>query len=59
MKDLIERIRSYRKAIADLKINRNVIQNEIDEKEAVLKNLEKLTVNHLDIFETEAPINGG
>lgn len=53
MKDLIERIRSYRKQIANLKINRNIIQNEIDQKESVLKNLEKLTVNQLEMFELD------
>lgn len=51
MKNLIERIVNLRKEIADLKLGRNAIINEIKKKESVLEELEKLTVNQLDMFE--------
>lgn len=51
MKDLIQRIINLRKEIADLKLGRNAIINEIKKKESVLEELEKLTVNQLDMFE--------
>ena len=50
MKDLIERILLLRKEISDLTYGRNAIQNEIDKKKDVLTELEKLTVNQLDLF---------
>ncbi len=51
MKDLIERIKSIRIELKDLKYERNAIQKQIDSKEDVLEELEKLTVNQLDLFE--------
>lgn len=51
MKNLIERILELRADIKKLKYERNAIQNEINKKEDVLEELEKLTVNQLDIFE--------
>ena len=51
MKDLIERIVNIKAEIKVLKYERNKIQNEIDKKEGVLEELEKLTVNQLDMFE--------
>lgn len=51
MKDLIERIKSLRAEIKSLKYERNAIQKQIDSKEDVLEELEKLTVNQLDMFE--------
>ena len=51
MKDLIERILLLRNEISDLTYSRNEIQNEIDKKKDVLTELEKLTVNQLDLFE--------
>jgi len=51
MKDLIERILLLRKEISDLAYGRNAIQKEIDKKKDVLTELEKLTVNQLDLFE--------
>lgn len=50
MKDLRERIISLRAEIKALKYDRNKIQREIDKKEDVLEELEKLTVNQLDMF---------
>ena len=51
MKDLIERILKLRCEISDLTLGKNAIQNEINKKKEVLKELEKLTVNQLDLFE--------
>lgn len=51
MKDLIERIKELRLEIKSLKYERNGIQKQIDQKEDVLEELEKLTVNQLDMFE--------
>lgn len=51
MKDLIERIKSIRVELKYLKYKRNAIQKQIDSKEDVLEELEKLTVNQLDLFE--------
>lgn len=51
MKDLIERIRTIRTESKELKRERNIIQKQIDSKEDVLEELEKLTVNQLDMFE--------
>ncbi len=51
MKDLIARIVELRKEIKKLKYERNAIQKSIDQKEDVLEELEKLTVNQLDLFE--------
>lgn len=56
MKDLIERIKELRLEIKALKYERNVIQKQIDQKEDVLEELEKLTVNQLDMFEDEKTI---
>jgi len=50
MKDLIERIKSIHIELKDLKKERNKIQKQIDSKEGVLEELEKLTVNQLDLF---------
>lgn len=50
MKDLIERIKELRLEIKALKYERNGIQKKIDQKEDVLEELEKLTVNQLDMF---------
>ena len=50
MKDLIERIKEMRLEIKALKYERNGIQKQIDQKEDVLEELEKLTVNQLDMF---------
>lgn len=50
MKDLKERITELRKEIKALKYERNAIQKQIDSKEDVLEELEKLTVNQLDLF---------
>lgn len=50
MKDLEKRIIALRAEIKVLKYDRNKIQREIDSKEDVLEELEKLTVNQLDMF---------
>lgn len=50
MKDLIERIKELRLEVKTLKYQRNGIQKQIDQKEDVLEELEKLTVNQLDMF---------
>jgi len=50
MKDLIERIMKLREEISDLTRGKNAIQNEITKKKEVLEELEKLTVNQLDLF---------
>lgn len=50
MKDLVERIKELRLEIKTLKCERNGIQKQIDQKEDVLEELEKLTVNQLDMF---------
>lgn len=50
MKDLIQRIVSLKEEIKSLKYERNAIQKQIDSKEDVLEELEKLTVNKLDMF---------
>ena len=52
MKDLVERIREIRLELKSLKLERNKIQQRIDKKEDVLEELEKLTVNQLDMFES-------
>jgi len=57
MKDLIARIVELRKEIKKLKYERNAIQKSIDQKEDVLEELEKLTVNQLDLFEIPALSN--
>lgn len=51
MRGLIERIKELRIEIKKLKYERNAIQKQIDQKEDVLEELEKLTVNQLDMFE--------
>lgn len=51
MENLKERIVSLRAEIKALKYERNKINNEITKKEDVLEELEKLTVNQLDMFE--------
>jgi len=51
MKDLIERILKLREEIKDLTLGKNAIQNEINKKKEVLEELEKLTVNQLELFE--------
>lgn len=48
--NLIERIKELRLEIKALKYERNGIQKQIDQKEDVLEELEKLTVNQLDMF---------
>jgi len=48
MKDLVERIVE----IKTLKYKSNAIQQDINKKEDVLEELEKLTVNQLDMFES-------
>jgi len=48
--NLIERIKELRLEIKALKYERNAIQKQIDQKEDVLEELEKLTVNQLDMF---------
>lgn len=53
MKNLKERILELRAEIKSLKYERNAIQRQIDQKEDVLEELEKLTVNQLDMFENE------
>ena len=53
MKDLKERIIALRAEIKVLKYKRNAIQRNIDSKEDVLEELEKLTVNQLDMFPNE------
>lgn len=53
MKNLKERILELRSEIKTLKYERNAIQRQIDQKEDVLEELEKLTVNQLDMFEDE------
>jgi hypothetical protein len=50
MEDLIERIKTIKADLKVLKYDRNKIQREIDKKEDVLEELEKLTVNQLDLF---------
>lgn len=50
MKDLVERIISIKAEIKELKYKRNEIHNQIQKKEDVLEELEKLTVNQLDLF---------
>ena len=54
MKNLKERIIELRSEIKKLKYERNSIQKKIDQKEDVLEELEKLTVNQLDMFENES-----
>ncbi|MES2240461.1 MAG: hypothetical protein V4497_09420 [Bacteroidota bacterium] len=56
MKDLINRIKELRKEIKVLKYERNGIQKQIDQKEDVLEELEKLMVNQLDIFDNEGAL---
>lgn len=51
MKDLNKRIKELRLEIKVLKYERNGIQKQIDQKEDVLEELEKLTVNQLDMFQ--------
>ena len=51
MKDLVERILKLREEISDLERSKRVIQGEITKKNDVLTELEKLTVNQLDMFE--------
>ncbi len=51
MKGLIERIKAVREEIDALTRERNAIKNKIANKKAVLEELEKLTVNQLDLFE--------
>jgi len=51
MKDLTERIKELRLEIKTLKYERNGIQKQIDLKEDVLEELEKLTVNQLNMFD--------
>lgn len=51
MKDLRERITTIKAELKVLKYQRNAIQKQIDQKEDVLEELEKLTVNQLDMFE--------
>jgi len=53
VKDLIARIKELRSEIKLLKYERNGIQKQIDQKEDVLEELEKLTVNQLDMFSDE------
>lgn len=48
--NLIKRIKELRLEIKALKYERNGIQKQIDQKEDVLEDLEKLTVNQLDMF---------
>ena len=52
MKDLVERIIEIRLELKSLKLERNKVQQRIDKKEDVLEELEKLTVNQLDMFES-------
>lgn len=52
MKDLIERIKELRAKIKSLKYERNALNREIEKHEDVLEELEKLTVNQLDMFES-------
>lgn len=52
MKNLRERILELRAEIKALKYDRNKVQKSIDQKEDVLEELEKLTVNQLDMFES-------
>lgn len=49
--DLKERILNLRAEISKLVIEKKKIQNEINTKSETLEELEKLTVNQLDIFE--------
>lgn len=56
MKDLKKRILELRKEIKALKYERNAIQQNIDKKEDVLEELEKLTVNQLDMFSDEGDL---
>lgn len=51
MKGLIERIKVVRAKIDTLVRERNAIKNKIENKKAVLEELEKLAVNQLDLFE--------
>jgi len=51
MKDLKERIIYLRAEIKAMKYERNKIQRNIDSKEDALEELEKLTVNQLDMFQ--------
>ena len=51
--DLLERITELKKEIKSLKYERNVFNKKIEEKECVLEELEKLTINQLDMFEDE------
>jgi len=51
--NLIERIKELRLEIKTLKYERNGIQKQIDQKEDILEELEKLTVNQIDMFDNE------
>jgi len=55
--NLIERIKELRLEIKSLKYERNGIQKLIDQKEDVLEELEKLTVNQLDMFKEPDIVN--
>lgn len=53
MKDLVEKILKTRGEIATLKREKRRIQSQIDKYEEVLKGLEILSVNQLDMFSDE------
>jgi len=50
MENLVERILSIREEIEDLKRQKRAIQSKMDKKQILLEDLEKLTINQLDIF---------
>lgn len=51
MKDLVERILKTRAEIDVLTREKNAIVNKIEKKKLLLTDLEKLTVNQIDLFE--------
>lgn len=50
---IMKRIKELRIEIKKLKYKRNAVQRKIDQKQDVLKELEKLTVNQIDMFQDE------
>lgn len=51
MKDLVKRILELRTEVQELERQRKKVQQELDKRRDVLTELEKLTVNQLDLFQ--------
>jgi len=52
MKDLVKRILEIRLEVQELERQRKKVQQELDKRRDVLTELEKLTVNQLDLFQS-------